>query len=108
MLKSGPIKVILEDRVLVLPDEPATRTAGGLFLPDTAKAKPKSGVVVACGPGKRSEATPGVRHPMTVRVGDAVLYTDWSGSEVEVDGYDKPLRVMTEAEVLWTFERAKL
>ncbi len=106
MLKSGPIKTILEDRILVKPDEPLGKTPGGILLPDTAKAQPRSGVVVAAGPGKRCDTTPGVRHPMTVRVGDNVLFTSYSGADVEVDGYEQPLRVMTEAEILWVFERS--
>lgn len=108
MLKSGKVKTILEDRVLILPDEPVGKTPGGILLPDTAKAQPRSGVVVAVGPGKRCENSAGVRHPMTIKVGDNVLYTSYSGADVEVDGYKDPLRVMTEAEVLWTFDRPKM
>ena len=69
----------LADRVVIEPREAETKTASGLYIPDTAKEKPQQGVVVAAGPGKQDE-------PMEVKVGDQVLYGKYSGTEVTVDG----------------------
>lgn len=71
----------LADRVLVEPAEAETTTAGGIIIPDSAKEKPQRGTVVAVGAGKKDE-------PMTVKVGDTVLYGKYSGTEVNVDGAD--------------------
>ena len=71
----------LQDRVLVLPAEAEEKTASGLIIPDTAKEKPMRGTVVAVGSGKKDE-------PMTVKVGDAVLYGKYAGTELKVDGDD--------------------
>ena len=69
----------LADRVLVEPAAAEEKTAGGIIIPDTAKEKPQKGTVVAVGPGKKDE-------PMTVKVGDLVLYGKYSGTEITVDG----------------------
>ena len=69
----------LADRVLVEPKEAETKTASGLFIPDTAKEKPHAGTVVAVGPGKKDE-------PMELKVGDKVLYGKYAGTELNVDG----------------------
>ncbi|MBQ9435566.1 MAG: co-chaperone GroES [Bacteroidales bacterium] len=69
----------LADRVLVEPAEAEQKTAGGIIIPDTAKEKPQKGVVVAVGPGKKDE-------PMTVKVGDVVLYGKYAGTELKLDG----------------------
>lgn len=71
----------LADRVLVEPMEAEQKTVGGIIIPDTAKEKPQKGTVVAVGSGKKDE-------PMTVKVGDAVLYGKYSGSELSIDGID--------------------
>ncbi|MBS1612909.1 MAG: co-chaperone GroES [Bacteroidetes bacterium] len=71
----------LADRVLVKPAEAETKTAGGLYIPDSAKEKPQRGTVIAAGPGKKDE-------PTTVKAGDTVLYGKYSGTEVQVDGVD--------------------
>ena len=68
----------LADRVVIEPQEAMTKTASGLFIPDTAKEKPQQGVIVAAGPGKKDE-------PMEVKVGDMVLYGKYAGTEVTVD-----------------------
>ena len=68
----------LADRVLIEPQEAQTKTASGLYIPDTAKEKPQQGKVVAAGPGKKDE-------PMEVKVGDVVLYGKYAGTEVTVD-----------------------
>ncbi|MBB6325300.1 co-chaperone GroES [Algoriphagus aestuarii] len=71
----------LADRVLVQPAAAEEKTASGLYIPDTAKEKPQKGTVVAVGNGKKDE-------PLTVSVGDTVLYGKYSGTELNVDGKD--------------------
>ena len=86
----------LADRVLVEALEAAEKTAGGLYVPDTAKEKPQKGRIVAAGPGKASDA--GTLIKMEVKVGDTVLYGKYSGTEVSVDG--KEYLIMRESDVL--------
>ena len=71
----------LADRVLVKPAEVETKTAAGIIIPDTAKEKPVRGEVVAIGKGTKDE-------PMTVKVGDLVLYGKYSGTEISIEGED--------------------
>ena len=71
----------LADRVLVQPAAAEEKTASGLYIPDTAKEKPQKGQVIAVGNGKKDE-------PLTVKVGDTVLYGKYSGTEFSVDGND--------------------
>jgi len=71
----------LADRVLVEPAAAEEKTASGLYIPDTAKEKPQKGIVIAVGNGKKDE-------PLTVKVGDTVLYGKYSGTELSVDGND--------------------
>ena len=71
----------LADRVLVEPLAAEQKTAGGIIIPDTAKEKPQKGTVVAVGEGKKEE-------PMTVKVGDTVLYGKYAGTEINVEGKD--------------------
>ena len=71
----------LSDRVLILPNPAEEKTAGGLFIPDTAKEKPLAGKVIAVGPGT-SEIK------MEVKEGDQVLYGKNDGQEIQVDGTD--------------------
>ena len=73
----------LNDRVLVKRLESEEKTAGGLYIPDTAKEKPSRGEVVAVGPGKRAED--GKLVPMSVKAGDRVLIGKYSGTEVKID-----------------------
>ena len=80
----------LADRVLVEPAEAETKTAGGIIIPDTAKEKPQRGKVVAVGNGKPEE-------PMTVKVGDTVLYGKYAGTEIQVEGKD--LLIMRESDI---------
>ena len=68
----------LADRVLIEPKEAETKTASGIFIPDTAKEKPQQGKVVAVGNGKKDE-------PMELKVGDEVLYGKYSGTEVKLN-----------------------
>ena len=86
----------LSDRVLVLPNPAEEKTAGGLFIPDTAKEKPLMGKVVAVGPGT-AEVT------MEVKEGDTVLYGKYSGTELEVEG-EKYL-IMRQSDVLAVVEK---
>lgn len=69
----------LKDRVLVEPAPAEEKTAAGIIIPDTAKEKPQKGKIVAVGAGKKDE-------PLTVKVGDTVLYGKYSGTEVSIDG----------------------
>lgn len=71
----------LADRVLVAPAPAEEKTASGIIIPDTAKEKPQRGKVVAAGPGKKNE-------PMTVKVGDHVLYGKYGGTEITMEGTD--------------------
>lgn len=81
----------LSDRVLVQPQEAETKTASGLYIPDSAKEKPQQGKVMAVGKGKKD-------HDMTVKVGDTVLYGKYSGSELKLDGTD--YLIMREDDIL--------
>jgi chaperonin GroES len=71
----------LADRVLVEAAAAEEKTAGGIIIPDTAKEKPQRGTVIAVGNGKKDE-------PMTVKVGDVVLYGKYAGTELNVEGKD--------------------
>lgn len=71
----------LADRVVVQPAKADTKTSSGIIIPDTAKEKPQKGKVVAVGNGKPDE-------PMTVKVGNKVLYGKYSGTEIAIDGVD--------------------
>ena len=90
----------LNDRVLVKRLESEEKTAGGLYIPDTAKEKPSRGVVVAAGPGKRAED--GKLMEMSVKAGDTVLFSKYAGTEVKLDGEDH--LVMREDDILAIIE----
>lgn len=81
----------LHDRVIVKPAKAEEKTAGGIIIPDTAKEKPQRGTVIAAGPGKKDE-------PVTVKVGDTVLYGKYSGTEIQLEGDD--LLIMRESDIL--------
>jgi chaperonin GroES len=74
----------LHDRVLLRRLESESKTSGGIIIPDTAKEKPAQAEVVAVGTGVRDEH--GKLQPLAVSVGDLVLFSKWSGSEVTLDG----------------------
>lgn len=76
----------LSDRVVLKAVEKDQKTAGGIIIPDTAKEKPQEGEVVAVGPGKVLDN--GSRQAMDVKVGDRVLYSKYSGTEVKIDGVE--------------------
>jgi chaperonin GroES len=80
----------LADRVLVQPAPAEEKTASGLIIPDTAKEKPQRGTVVAVGNGKKDE-------PITVKVGDIVLYGKYAGTEITVEG--KEYLIMRESDI---------
>jgi chaperonin GroES len=80
----------LADRVLVQPAEAEVKTASGLYIPDSAKEKPQKGTVIAVGNGKKDE-------PMTVKVGDTVLYGKYSGTELSVEGSE--FLIMRESDI---------
>ena len=81
----------LADRVLIEPKEAETKTASGIYIPDTAKEKPQQGTVIAAGPGKKDE-------PMEVKVGDQVLYGKYAGTEVAVE--DKKYLIVKQSDIL--------
>ena len=81
----------LADRVVVEPAAAEEKTASGIIIPDTAKEKPQKGNVVAVGDGKKDE-------PMTVKVGDTVLYGKYSGTELSLEGHD--YMIMRESDIL--------
>ncbi|MBM4108729.1 MAG: co-chaperone GroES [Phycisphaerae bacterium] len=90
----------LEDRVLVKPIESESKTASGIYLPETAKEKPVKGQVVSVGPGKRLDN--GQRAKMSVSSGDTVVYGKYAGTEVEIKGV-KHL-ILRESELLGMIE----
>ena len=81
----------LADRVLIEPKEAETKTAAGLYIPDTAKEKPQQGTVVAAGPGKKDE-------PMEVKVGNQVIYGKYAGTEVTFE--DKKYLIVKQSDIL--------
>ena len=86
----------LEDRVVVEPLAAEEMTAGGLFLPDSAKEKPQRGTVLAVGSGKLLDN--GKRSEVGVAVGDEVIYGKYSGSDIEVDG--REIKILRESDIL--------
>ena len=86
----------LEDRILVRPEEGEETTISGIVIPDTAKEKPQEGIILAVGPGKRSET--GDIIPMDVKEGDKVLYSKYGGTEIKIDGED--LLILSARDVL--------
>lgn len=90
----------LHDRVLVRRLEEMNKTKGGIIIPDNAKEKPSEGIVEAVGNGFVAEE--GKIIPMTVKVGDKVLFGKWSGTEIKVNGEDR--LIIKEAEILAIIE----
>jgi chaperonin GroES len=86
----------LSDRVVVRRMEEEKTTVGGILLPDSAKEKPAKGEILAVGEGKRSDN--GTVIPMSVKVGDNVLFGKYAGQEVKVDGDD--VLVMREDDII--------
>ena len=93
----------LHDRVIIRRIEDDTnQTAGGLFIPDSAKEKPQEGEVIAAGEGKYKED--GSRQTLDVKEGDRILFGKYSGSEIKLDGEE--LLIMREDEILGIISRA--
>lgn len=81
----------LADRVVVEPKEAETKTASGLYIPDTAKEKPQQGTVISVGSGTKDVE-------MEVKVGDVVLYGKYAGTEVSFE--DKKYLIMKQSDIL--------
>jgi chaperonin GroES len=93
----------LHDRVIIRRiEDNVNQTAGGLFIPDTAKEKPQEGEVIAVGEGKYKED--GIRQTLDVKAGDRILFGKYSGSEIKLDGEE--FLIMREDEILGIIERA--
>ena len=93
----------LHDRVIIRRiEESSDKTAGGLFIPDSAKEKPQEGEVIAAGEGKYKED--GTRQVLDVKAGDRVLFGKYSGSEIKLDGEE--FIIMREDEILGIINRA--
>lgn len=88
-MKSVALKP-LADRVLVEAAQAEEKTAGGIIIPDTAKEKPQRGKVIAVGVGKKDE-------PLTVKIGDSVLYGKYAGTEITIEG--KEYLIMRESDI---------
>ncbi|MFM1889430.1 MAG: co-chaperone GroES [Candidatus Nanopelagicales bacterium] len=87
----------LGDKILVKRDEPTSRTESGIYLPETAKDKPKQGKIVAVGNGILNKET-GEYLPFSVKKGDAVIFSSYAGTEVKIDNVD--YLIMTEEDIL--------
>lgn len=93
----------LHDRVIIRRiEDTVDKTAGGLYIPDTAKEKPQEGEVIAAGAGKYKED--GTRQALDVKAGDRVLFGKYSGSEIKLDGEE--YLIMREDEILGIISRA--
>ena len=89
----------LSDRVVVEAAPPEEGSSGGIILPDTAQEKPQQGTVVAVGPGKRQDN--GDLLPVGVKVGDLVIFGQYGGNEVKIDG-DEYL-ILSESDIYGVF-----
>jgi chaperonin GroES len=90
----------LHDKVLIKRVDEETRTAGGIIIPDTAKEKPSEGIVEAVGNGFRTEE--GKVLPMSVKVGDRVLFAKWGGTEIKLGGETR--LIVKESDILAVVE----
>ena len=86
----------LDDRIVVEPMAAEETTAGGIVLPDAAQEKPQRGTVVAVGPGKLLDS--GERGELSATVGDEVIFGQYGGTEIEVDGKD--VKILRESDIL--------
>ena len=87
----------LGDKILVKRAEPETKTDAGIFLPESAKDKPKEGKIVALGSGRLNKDT-GEYIPFTVKKGDRVIFTSYSGTEIKLG--DEDVLILTEDDIL--------
>ena len=91
----------LEDRVLVKPSEAETKTASGIYLPDSAQEQPTHGKIVAVGPGKLNED--GDRTKCEVKKGDVVIYSKYGGTDIDIDGVTH--KIMRESDLLAVLDK---
>jgi chaperonin GroES len=91
----------LRDRVFVKFTSEEEKTAGGLFIPDSAKEKPQKGVVIEVGPGRITDD--GKRQPLEVKVGDIILFDKYSGSKVKID--EEEYLIIREEDILGIIEK---
>ncbi|MCB9844682.1 MAG: co-chaperone GroES [Phycisphaeraceae bacterium] len=87
----------LHDKLLVRRDEAESKTESGIFLPESSKERPKTGIVEAVGDGALNTDT-GERVPLTVKKGDRVIFTSYAGTEIKLDGDE--LLIMSEDDIL--------
>ena len=90
----------LQDRVVVRRTEEETKSAGGIVIPDSAAEKPSQGEVIAVGPGKKLDN--GSIQSVDLKSGDKILFAQYSGSTVKIDGEE--LLIMNESEVFGVIE----
>jgi chaperonin GroES len=90
----------LADRVVLEVLNDTEQTAGGIYLPETAREKPQKGVVLAVGPGRLLDN--GTREPMNVKVGDKVLFAKYGGTEVKFG--QKEVKILSEKDILGIIE----
>lgn len=90
----------LEDRIVIKPVDPETKTASGIYLPESAKEKPMQGKVVAIGPGKLLDN--GERITPSVKKGDTVVYGKYAGTEIEIKNVKH--MIVRESELLGVIE----
>ena len=90
----------LNDRVLVKRLEEETKTAGGIYIPDSAKEKPTRGKIIAAGNGRADDE--GKRRPLDVKAGDEILFGKYAGTEIKIDGEE--LIIMREDNILAVVE----
>lgn len=91
----------LRDRVFVKYTSEEEKTAGGLYIPDTAKEKPQKGVVIEVGRGRITDD--GKRQPLEVKVGDTILFDKYSGSKVKID--EEEYLIIREEDILGIIEK---
>jgi chaperonin GroES len=91
----------LQDRIIVKRIEEEAKTAGGIFIPETAKEKPQQGEIMAVGNGKKTED--GKVLPVDLKVGDKVLFGKYAGTEIKLDGQE--YLIMREDDILGVLEK---
>jgi chaperonin GroES len=92
----------LGDKILVKRAEAQSKTESGIYLPESAKDKPKEGMIVALGNGNLNRDT-GEYLPFTVKKGDRVIFSSYAGTEVKID--DEEMLIMTEDDILGVIEK---
>ncbi len=90
----------LSDRVVLEVLDETEQTAGGIYIPDTAREKPQRGLVLAVGPGRLRDD--GKREEMTVKVGDKVLFAKYGGTDVKLG--EKEVKILSEKDILGILE----